>query len=322
MKKVLPILMLIVFLVGCTSTQTLSDSAMQTKVAAILTAPVTATSPATDTPTSTVTPTDTPTDTATVAPTDTPAMTDTPTAAPTSATAQATSSGAPTATVAATSAVPTVNAVTLTPAATATFAPADPRSKQGKPTWIDNMANDQYWPTGATEDTDLNFTNGHMYLKALSGRFAWRLATIGTYNDYYVETTAHFMACSGSDSYGIIFRVPDITTADQGYLFGITCAGKYFLRKWDGKAAPSGHMYYIITDKASPTILAGPNQTNRLGVMAIGSHLLFYINGKYVEDVQDSSYPKGYVGVFINEDNTPNMVVEVDQMAYWLNPAQ
>jgi len=184
------------------------------------------------------------------------------------------------------------------------------------------MADDKYWPTGATEDTDLNFTNGHMYLKALSGRFAWRLATFGTNNDYYVETTAHFMACTGTDSYGIIFRVPDITTADQGYLFGITCDGKYYLRKWDGKIPPKGHMTYIITDKASPAILPGPNQTNRLGVMAIGSHLLFYINGKYVEDVQDASYPKGYVGVFINEDNTTNMVVEVDQMAYWLNPKQ
>ena len=311
---------------------------MATKVAAILTAPVTATSTApAATEVSTAMPTSQPSDTAVPAPSDTPALTANPTEMPTSSTAESPTVEGPTAevptveaipltvtppTATSTSAVPTVAAVTLTPGPTATFAPGDPRAKQGTPSWIDNMANDQYWPTGATADTDLNFTNGHMYLKALSGRFAWRLATIGTYNDYYVETTAHFMACSGSDSYGIIFRVPDITTADQGYLFGITCDGKYYLRKWDGKVPPKGHMTYIITDKASPTILPGPTQTNRLGVMAIGSHLLFYINGKYVEDVQDASYPKGYVGVFINEDNTTNMVVEVDQMAYWLNPKQ
>ncbi|MDR3577510.1 MAG: hypothetical protein P4L50_26910 [Anaerolineaceae bacterium] len=320
MKKVLPILMIIVFLVGCSPSQAVSDSAMATKVAAILTAPVTATVPLpTATLTSTVeptsVPTDTPTDTATVVPTDTQAAaTSAPTVEATSSTVEA-----PSATVEAT----TVNATaTLTPAPTATFVAGDPRSKQGTPSWVDNMTDDKYWPTGPTEDTDLNFTNGHMFLKALSGRFAWRLATIGTYSDYYVETTAHFLACSGSDSYGIIFRVPDITTADQGYLYGITCDGKFFLRKWDGKIPPKGHMTYIITDKTSPAILQGPNQTNRLGVMAIGSHLLFYINGKYVEDVQDTSYAKGYVGIFINEDNTPNMVVQVDQMAYWLDPKQ
>jgi hypothetical protein len=321
MKKVLPFILIAILLVSCAQSQAVSDSAMATKVAAILTAPATATSSIpTATETSTVTPTslptDTPADTATTAPTDT----ETATVAPTGPTTEATSPTKSSATV-----VPTENAnatATLTPGPTATLAAGDPRSKQGTPTWIDNMPNDQYWPTGATEDTDLTFTNNHMYLKALSGRFAWRLATIGTASDYYVETTAQFSACSGSDSYGIIFRVPDITTADQGYLFGITCDGKYSLRKWDGKLLPKGHMTFIITDKASPTISVGPNQSNRLGVMAIGSHLLFYINGKYVEDVQDASYAKGYVGVFINEDNTPNMVVEVDQMAYWLNPKQ
>ena len=319
MKKVLPFILIVVFLVSCAPSQPLSDTAMQTKVAAILTAPVTATLPATATEMSTAVPTSIPTS----VPSDTPAPTavasDTaaPTSVPTSPTAAAPSATSVATTVSTTT---TAKTVTPTPGPTATFPPGDPRAKQGTPTWIDNMANDKYWPTGATEDTDLNFTNGHMYLKALSGRFAWRLATIGTYNDYYVETTAQFLACSGSDSYGVIFRVPDITTADQGYLFGITCDGKYYLRKWDGKVPPKGHMTYIITDKASPTILPGPNQINRLGVMAIGSHLLFYINGKYVEDVRDSSYPKGYVGVFINEDNTPNMEVEVDQMAYWLSP--
>ena len=45
MKKVLPILLIAVFLVSCSGqSQALSDSAMATKVAAILTAPATATS--------------------------------------------------------------------------------------------------------------------------------------------------------------------------------------------------------------------------------------------------------------------------------------
>ncbi len=319
MKKILPIFLIIVFLVGCSTTQAVSDSAMATKVAAILTAPVTATVPAptatlTSTIMPTVQPTDIPQDTATVAVTDTQAPT-----------VEATGPAESTATVESNpTAEPTSKSatVTSTPAPSPTFIPGDPRAKQGTPTWIDNMANDKYWPTGASLDTDLEFNNGHMYLKALSPRFAWRLATIGTYADYYVETTAHFMACSGSDSYGIMFRVPDITTADQGYMFGITCDGKFIIRKWDGKIPPKGHMTFLITDKANPAILTGPNQTNRLGVMALGSHLLFYINGKFVEDLQDASFAKGYVGVFINEDNTTNMVVEVDQMAYWLNPQQ
>ena len=76
MKKVLPILLIIVFLVGCSPTQALSDSAMATKVAAILTAPVTATSTApAATEVSTAMPTSQPSDTAIPGPSDTPAGT-------------------------------------------------------------------------------------------------------------------------------------------------------------------------------------------------------------------------------------------------------
>ena len=128
--------------------------------------------------------------------------------------------------------------------------------------------------------------------------------------------------CSGSDHYGIILRVPVVNAPDQGYLFGVTCDGRYSLRRWNGEIQPKGEMKRLVDLTASSAIKTGSNQTNRLGIYAVGSRLILYVNGTLLTEVNESTYPSGFFGVFVGADVTTNLTVHVDEMSYWLNPPQ
>jgi hypothetical protein len=80
-------------------------------------------------------------------------------------------------------------------------------------------------------------------------------------------------------------------------------------------------MTNLIPLTANPAIISGPLQFNRMGVMAIGSNLRLYANGVLVGQITDTTYASGYAGAFINQNNTPDMKMQVDMMSYWKDPA-
>jgi hypothetical protein len=41
-------------------------------------------------------------------------------------------------------------------------------------------------------------------------------------------------------------------------------------------------------------------ESNRLSVVAVGSHLMFYINDQLVAELDDDTLQHGFVGVYIN----------------------
>ena len=282
-----------------------SDAEMATRVAEILTIMPTTTAMPTFAPTNTDVPKRTPTvievtvtptleETEEEEPTETPEVEDTP------------QEGEPT--------------VTKTPVAAFTAPATDPRNSLGDPDWTDPMDNDKYFPTGYSEFTEMTFSNGEMIFKGMTESSGWRLATTSSLENIYLEMTVSADACSGTDNWGLILRVPVISEADRGYLFGITCDGRYYLKKWDGKVEPDGQMTTLINFKSNSAIQSGANKSNRLGVMAVGNRLIMYINGVKVEEVIDSSYASGFFGPFVNSDNTSPLVVRVDEMNYWKDP--
>jgi hypothetical protein len=210
-------------------------------------------------------------------------------------------------------------APTATTGPTATISPNDPRQRLGNPAYIDTMDKSNTWPGGTDPFTSIDFKDGWLYLTALDKFDGWRL-TFPELQDFYLEATIRSQQCSGLDHWGIIARVPDKMNANQGYLFGVNCEGQFSLRKFDGNVGKNGTMTTLINWKSSPAIKIGANQTNRLGLMAIGSRLILYINGIQVGESKDSTYTQGYYGVFIGQKNTPDMTIGVDEMDYWENP--
>jgi len=67
----------------------------------------------------------------------------------------------------------------------------------------------------------------------------------------------------------------------------------------------------------SDYIKAGANQTNVMGIQAIGDKLTVYANGHQIAQVTDNHYKSGRYGVFVSPDVTANYTYQIIQMSYW-----
>lgn len=301
-KTSLLIFTLTLFLCGCNlpaanppSSATTQANQVATQVALMLTPTIASGSP-TNPVSSSLTATIAPSETA-VPPSQTPLPTDTPTLTTT-----------PTTTF-----TPTLT-LTNTLQPTATPLPGDPKAGLGDPSWSSTFTNGKAFglDSGPVDDPEYHFEvkNGAimMIAKKPDGFHAWRLS-IQNISNFYLEATFQTSDCSGLDRYGLMFRAPDTNT---GYFFGVSCDGQFNLRNLGSNFSD------IEKWTKSSDILAGPNQTNRLGVMAKDTKLSLYANGHLLGDFTDSSYASGVFGYFIASTNTVNFTVQSNSIQYWV----
>lgn len=204
---------------------------------------------------------------------------------------------------------------TPTPLPTSTPSATDPRETLGNPTFRDATFKDnQNW--GKAWDGDFTrgeFKNNQLVLTSV-GVDGWTL-TWPKPADFYIEMTATTGNCAGMDRYGIIVRVPD--SYDRGYLVGFSCDGKYSLRLWN----PDEKRYTnLINWTPSNHINSGSNQTNRVGLKAVGSRFELYANGHFLGEANDSELTEGRFGPFIGHDKTDDFTIHISEFAYWSLP--
>jgi hypothetical protein len=246
----------------------------------------------------------------------TPVVSLAPTQTPTSAASATSNAAAATSTMTATAST-TAPLPSATKTATPTSIPGDPRGTLGKETWKDNFQKPSIWGLDTPYDdghTRVSISSGKLILTSLEGNnwHGWRMYNAKLQN-FYLEVTVQTHDCSGSDQYGVIFRSPDNS---KGYWFIVTCDGKYSL-----ESGSIGSSVEIIKAKTSPLILAGSNQTNRLGVMANGNKISLYANGKLLEEVSnDAILEAGVFGYFIAGAKTVNFTYDSTEVIYWKLP--
>ena len=196
----------------------------------------------------------------------------------------------------------------------------DPKTYLGDSDWEDNMTAVGNWSLITDEYLSATYDQETLMIKALTTSQGWRIASTDALVDAYVEAKIKVDECSGADAYGLIFRVPENVDYRQGYVFTVTCDGKYALRKWDGLTGAKGEMVDLQGYTESSLIKDGGNQTNRLGVMFVDDRILLYINGEKAGEVTDDSFSKGYFGVYIDGDKSDDLTINVDDVMYWENP--
>ncbi len=197
---------------------------------------------------------------------------------------------------------------------TATLADTDPALTLGEPDWVDTMDDGDNWPKGETDYASIAFESGYMKITSKTAQSGWYL-TWPKIENFYLEVKVQSPNATGTDHYGLMFRVPDTHKNDQGYLFGINANGEYSLRLWD---QPS--MQYLKNWTASSMITPGKDVLNTVGIMAKDGTLTFYINGQKVDEIVDNTYAQGGFGIYVTGINADNMAVWVDQIRYWENP--
>jgi hypothetical protein len=210
------------------------------------------------------------------------------------------------------SASPTSTPTSL-PAPTSTVSAEDPKSGLSSPAWQDTFENGDSWALLSDEHSSIDVKDNQMVMVSYNADFwnSWAL-TPHDLEVFYLEAQGSSGACSGRDRWGLLFRAPNFY---QGYLFGVSCDGRYALWTWDGS-----HEEYLIEWTDSEHILAGADKTNRIGVKADGNRLSLYANGKFLDEVRDDSYAAGRFGLFVGAAETPGFTAKVDEIAYWLNP--
>ncbi|MDO9547062.1 MAG: hypothetical protein Q7J07_10000 [Pelolinea sp.] len=198
----------------------------------------------------------------------------------------------------------------------------DPGIYLGDAAWSDDMETAEYWPTGTDQYSSAAYENGKLKITALSEINGWRIASTPVLGNAYIEADVKMGACAETDGFGFIFRVPENTGYNRGYLFGVTCDGRYSIRKWDGLSGENGTMVWLQYYKVSEWINKGKDQTNRIGVMTLDGRLLLFVNGEKVDEVSDETYAEGFFGLYINRDRTENLNILVDKVSYWTDPQE
>jgi len=109
-------------------------------------------------------------------------------------------------------------------------------------------------------------------------------------SDFYASVEANVTGEIKDATYGLIFRY-----SDTGYYaFGLDDQGRFTVEKT---------IYNQSTNrliKSAETVALQSGETNRLSVAAVGSHLMFYLNGQLVGELDDDALQRGFVGVNID----------------------
>lgn len=210
---------------------------------------------------------------------------------------------------------------TLTPTntPTATPPPGDPALSLGDPGFYDTFTSGVSFGLGEPYEDDavrIEVKNGAMVFTSLVAKagMRWRLTSRNPQNLYLqgIFTTGN---CSGSDQYGLVARAP--TYSDGiGYYFGVTCTGQFYLLRWDAQGQDS-----IVNLTSEAKILAGSNQTNRLGLWIDGKTIRLYVNGNLVKEVEDDGIAnKGYIGAYASAREDPGFTVNLEEIKLWTLP--
>ena len=97
----------------------------------------------------------------------------------------------------------------------------------------------------------------------------------------------------------VIFRLQQNATL-AGYLFRIFADGTYGV----SRSATDGNFTTLLDSTPASALKKGLNQMNTFKVVFTGSQFTLFINGQQVNQMTDTSYTKGYIGVGAGGKNT------------------
>jgi hypothetical protein len=246
----------------------------------------------------------------------TPVATTQPTASPTTATTQAIVSEATDTPVPPTETPRPASTATMAASPAITLDPSDPKAGLANPDWHEGFDGTGAWYIFQDEFVRFQAIENKLEMTAFqaNNRNGWALAPQLVSDKFFVEMTATFGdTCKGADHFGLMLS--PVSSADKGYLFGISCEGKYVLWMWDGT-----RMTALVKWTKSEGILDGANKTNRIGIRVEGNKLSLYANGTLLTELTDKSYGMVYFGVFVGSAETANFLVQVSSLNYWSLP--
>ncbi len=147
----------------------------------------------------------------------------------------------------------------------------------------------------------------HVHLKD-TARFAYCTSGRGKFSNFAFQVEMKILSGAGG---GVTFRGD--TLAGSLYYFHVYPDGVY-------------HIYVEQNHKLTTELGQGAissfstdfGQKNTLAVIAQGSEIYFYVNQKFLTEIQDSTYASGYLGVAASDSTTPAEAVYTNAQIWTL----
>jgi uncharacterized protein YraI len=213
--------------------------------------------------------------------------------------------------------VPTTTSEPATPTSIPTTIPtpitSDPAALLGPPDLNDDFSNASNFQDTTTPCFESEIRDGKLFMNAVGeqGSFCWQIAGFSPIANSYMEVVGENLACEGSNRFGLFLRAPE---NDRGYMYGITCDGRYAMSYWDGTSTTE-----LVAPTPNQAIQAGQSAINRIGILATGPIFDFYVNGIYLDRVVDDTFIEpGKMGFFVQNSSEQGFFVTYDDLKIWL----
>ncbi len=180
----------------------------------------------------------------------------------------------------------------------------------GTPEFVEEFDSTAYW----------NFENNHLLSKASDGQLeftskgtpwwsSWYTTNPAQKNGYF-ETTFTMPNCNGSDRFGLVIRWihPNVF-----YYLGVTCDGTWGFSLYNQVNQTIDLVTYTENDALNPV-----SESNRIGILATDNSFDFYINGTLVGSATHDGIQKaGPFGFVSMSTGTKDFKTLIDKLEYW-----
>ena len=196
---------------------------------------------------------------------------------------------------------------TPTSGAFATKQEATPEMRPGigGTTLTDDFSDPTLWDTATSDTASAEIDGNRLNLSAEKKIYIISLRHDFIASDTYAEITARPSLCRGDDSYGLLVRA----NAVAYHRFSLTCNGNAFAER-----ISIGKRDVLQTPLPSGDVPRGAPGEVRIGVWAVGSEMRLFLNGRYQFSVNNSNYPSGTIGVFVNSAGDTPVIVSFSRL--------
>jgi hypothetical protein len=167
------------------------------------------------------------------------------------------------------------------------------------------------WDVSSDEDAERGYFHGEYYILVKKPQMdAW--GTPGrNFADFRLEVDARKVAGPDKNDFGVIVRHRD---DDNFYAFLIRSDGYYEVLK-----QVNDEWETLVEWTTSLHIKLGQS-TNHLTLIAQGADFSFYVNGKHLVDVMDTSFAEGDIGLIAGAFDEAGVKIHFDDLEVWALP--
>ncbi|MBP8165153.1 MAG: hypothetical protein KAX86_06900 [Anaerolineales bacterium] len=195
---------------------------------------------------------------------------------------------------------------TPSPAAFLTQAPTpEMRPGIGRTFLTDDFSDEDLWGTSVTEKSSAAIDNNRLNLSAQSREYIISLRKNLSEDNYYAEITARPNLCRADDSYGILVRASDVAY----FRFSLYCNGTVGAERISRDEFES-----LQKPLPSGDVPPGAPGEVRIGVWSVGREIRLFLNGRFQFSINNTNFPIGSVGVFVNSAGDNPVIVSFSDL--------